>query len=558
MDTPRYILVLALGVVGMMLWQAWQKDYGMAPLMSEEPKAVVSPQNENQAGEVPVFDDKESNSGKNLKAELHAAPLAETTGHDKVKVTTDTLLLDIDPYGATIRHAELLQYPVHHNKPDEPFVLLDDTNEHFYIIQGGILSKEAAPTHESRFRTDRMEYSLERGQDTLLVPFEWSEGDIKVTKIFEFTRGSYLVKVRYVITNQSGESWKGRIYGQIKRDDPGRQGRRLIYTYTGAALSSPEKRYEKISFKDIREEKLERDVTNGWAAMIQHYFVTALIPGNKGGAYRYYTNSIGDQYFTIGAVSPGLEVAPGKEGETTEEIYMGPKVQKQLEQIADGLELTVDYGKLWFIAKPLFWCLGKLHKLTGNWGWAIILVTIMLKLLFYKLSAAGYRSMANMRRVQPRIISLKERYKNDKTRMNQAMMELYKEEKINPLGGCLPIVIQIPVFIALYWTLLESVEMRQADFALWINDLSSPDPYWVLPVLMGITMFIQQKLNPAPMDPVQQKVMMILPFAFTIFFGFFPSGLVLYWVVNNLLSIGQQWMITRNLERAGLSVRPKK
>lgn len=553
MDNLRLVLILSLGFVGMMLWQAWQKDYGVPPGV-EKAEPAVAPGESNNSADVPVLD---KNGSKAVKTERQLNPKASPS-RKRVKVKTDTLFLEIDPQGATVRRAELLQYPVHHNKPNEPFILLNDTNELYYIVQGGVLSKESAPTHEAMFRPGRMEYALADGQDTLEVPFEWSENGIDVTKIFEFTRNSYLVKVKYIVSNRSSEPWEGRIYNQIKRDDPGRQGRKLIYTYTGAVLSTPEKRYQKISFKDIREEKLEKDVKNGWAAMIQHYFITALIPGDTDSSYHYYTNSVDDKYFTIGAISPAMAVAPGKEEGVKEEIYLGPKVQKQLEKIADGLDLTVDYGKLWFIAKPLFWCLGKIHQLTGNWGWAIILVTIMLKVLFFRLSAAGFRSMANMRRVQPRIMALRERYKNDKTRMNQAMMELYKEEKINPLGGCFPIVIQIPVFIALYWVLLESVEMRQANFALWINDLSSPDPYWVLPVLMGITMFVQQRLNPAPMDPIQQKVMMILPFAFTVFFGFFPSGLVLYWVVNNLLSIGQQWLITRSLERAGLSVRPKK
>jgi YidC/Oxa1 family membrane protein insertase len=308
----------------------------------------------------------------------------------------------------------------------------------------------------------------------------------------------------------------------------------------------------------MRKENLSRTIVDGWAAMMQHYFLSAIIPdaASREGLH-YYSLFIADQRageeagrFVIGAATPQAQVPPGGSITLQHKFYIGPKIQSDLEKIAPGLELTVDYGVLWFIAKPLFWCLQKFHALTGNWGFAIILVTLMLKILFYNLSAAGYRSMARMRKVQPRLLAIRDRYKDDRARLNKAMMDLYKEEKINPLGGCFPILVQIPVFIALYWVLLESIELRQADFGLWIHDLSSQDPWYVLPVIMGLTMLLQQKLNPAPLDPVQEKVMMMLPFVFTIFFAFFPSGLVLYWVVNNILSIAQQWMITRNIERA--------
>ena len=332
---------------------------------------------------------------------------------------------------------------------------------------------------------------------------------------------------------------------------------RFIYTYTGTVISDPENRYEKISFDDIDDAPISKQSNDGWIAVIQHYFLAALVPANREETYHYYTKSLGNKMYTSGLISPGREISPGQETDFTEQIYIGPKDQDKLSGIAEGLDLTVDYGMLWFIAKPLFWGLKAIHEKINNWGWSIILVTVFLKLLFYKLSAAGYRSMANMRRVQPRLMSLKERYKDDRVKMNQAMMQIYKEEKINPFGGCFPILIQIPVFIALYWVLLESVELRQASFILWIVDLSRPDPYWVLPLIMGITMFIQQKLNPAPLDPIQAKVMMTLPIVFTVFFGFFPSGLVLYWVANNTLSILQQWLIMKNLEKAGLGHKKK-
>ncbi len=547
MDLPRFILVVCFVLVTMKLWTDWEMTYGLqqdtssAPAVERQPSAA-------ETGEIPTLIE----DTKPGIVPLHTPTdqQDEAALSSLVEVLTDTHHLKIDLRGAGINHAWLLQYPTAVDKPDDPFVLLDDSLPDVYVAQGGLLSGRAAPTHEALFQSARNNYSLAPGEDVLRVPFFWSGNGLSVTKTYELQRGSHLIKVVYRIENRSDEAWRGRSYSQFKRADPDHGGMRLLYTYTGAVISSPEKRYEKISFSDMAD-PLDRETQNGWIAMIQHYFVTALIPVHKDLAYRYYTRFIGNNLFTVGAITPAIEIPPGETGEISELIYVGPKVQSILAGIADGLDLTVDYGFLWFIAKPLFWCLSKIHDWTGNWGWSIILLTILLKILFYKLSAAGYRSMANMRRVQPRIMSIRDRYKNDKARLNQAMMQIYKEEKINPLGGCFPILIQIPVFIALYWVLLESVEMRQASFIFWWRDLSTPDPYWVLPVIMGITMYIQQKLNPAPIDPVQAKVMSVLPFVFTIFFGFFPSGLVLYWVANNTLSIGQQWLIMRNLERAG-------
>jgi YidC/Oxa1 family membrane protein insertase len=320
-------------------------------------------------------------------------------------------------------------------------------------------------------------------------------------------------------------------------------------TYIGAAISSPEKRYEKLPFDEMGSTPLDRTITGGWAAMLQHYFVAALVPpANE--PFQYYTKALDQHRYIVGMYGPQQQVEPGQSISLTSTIYAGPKDQDRLEQLAPGLDLTVDYGSLWFLSKPLFWWMQKLHAWTGNWGWAIILLTLTVKAALYRLAAASYRSMAHMKQVQPRLVALRERYANDKQRLNQAMMELYKQEKINPLGGCLPVLVQIPVFLALYWVLLESVELRQAPFIGWIKDLSTYDPYFVLPVLMGISMFVQQRMNPAPPDPVQAKVMQILPVVFTVFFIFFPAGLVLYWLVNNVLSIAQQWLITRSIEGA--------
>ena len=469
-----------------------------------------------------------------------------------IHVKTDVLDIEISTYGGTIQKSSLLKYPVSKKNKDEPVVLLKNNPDDFYLIQGGLLSENEIANHKTIFKADKFEFDMNTNEK-LSVSLVWESGSgLKVIKTFTFYRGQYVADVSQEVINKTDAVWSGRSYAQINRTEPLKKGSRFIYTYTGAVISSPEKRYHKIKFKDIQDEKLSVDIVNGWAAMPQHYFFTALIPGSKEDKYHYYTLNPDNKSYIIGAVTPGKTITPGTSDTFNQRVYIGPKLQKTLGQIAEGLELTVDYGFLWFIAEPVYWLLDHIHSFTKNWGWSIILVTLLLKIIFYKLSAAGYRSMANMRRVQPRLISIKERYKDDRARLNQAMMEIYKEEKINPLGGCFPIMIQIPVFISLYWVLLETVELRQADFILWIHDLSIPDPYFVLPLLMGITMFVQQKLNPAPMDPVQAKVMSVLPVVFTVFFAFFPSGLVLYWVVNNVLSIAQQWMITRNLEKAGL------
>jgi len=553
MDSMRFILLICLAMVTMKLWTSWETSYGPQTTPQQVAASGEDPVSAG-SGDVPALPDGAGTESPVRQQEIMATT---TVTPATVEVSTDVFRIKIDPRGAGIHHAALLDYPISIDKPDEPFVLMEDTPGLVYLSQGGLLSLQPAPTHETLYHPGGNAYALGQGQEgTLSVPFTWSGGGITVNKIFEFERGSHLIKVRYRIKNNSGETWSGRSYSQFKRFNPEQGGMRLIYTYTGAVISGPENRYEKIAFDDITDQALARDTQDGWVAMIQHYFVTALVPTDKNSAYHYYTRALDNNLFAAGAITPALSVAPGEEKEIVEQIYIGPKDQDKLAQIATGLDLTVDYGMLWFIAKPLFLGLSEVHKITGNWGWSIILITIFLKVLFYKLSAAGYRSMANMRRVQPRLIALRDRYKEDRVRMNQAMMQIYKEEKINPFGGCLPILVQIPVFIALYWVLLESIELRQAGFIFWLQDLSTRDPYYVLPLIMGVTMFIQQKLNPAPMDPVQAKVMMILPFVFTVFFAFFPSGLVLYWVANNVLSIIQQWMITRSLERAGLGAKP--
>ena len=546
METTRFLLIISLGLVLTMIWQAWVKDYGYLDAQNKI-KTTTETTEEN---EIIV----QETSAPKLSIEDRSTPTTtnndETTLVEKIKVTTDVFDLMINPRGGTIEYAALKKYPISKKNPDKKIVLLKrKEKDNFYLIQGGVLSKNGTITPDTIFSFDRKNYFLGDNKSISVPLYYVSEEGIKTTKTITFYKGQYVADIEYKIENQSQGPWAGRAYGEISRTKQKERESRFIYTYTGAVVSTPEERYEKIDFDDIEEGDLKINAVNGWVAMLQHYFLTALIPGEKDENYTYYTRNTNNGGYIAGAATPTKEIVGGGTEKLLHRIYIGPKEQKEIEKIAEGLSLTVDYGIFWFIAKPLYWLLDYIHTFTNNWGWSIVLVTIILKLLFYKLSAAGYRSMANMRRVQPRLVAIKERYQDDRAQLNKAMMDIYKREKINPLGGCFPILIQIPVFISLYWVLLESVELRQADFILWINDLSIADPFFVLPLLMGVTMFMQQKLNPAPMDPIQAKVMSVLPVVFTIFFAFFPAGLVLYWVANNILSIAQQWAITRSIEK---------
>ena len=565
MDNTRFILVTSLVLILFLLYQEWQKDYG--PIPQENTTQIT----ENRGGAEPS--DKLQDIPQTPGTGTSRQETIDLQRHEGVvSVVTDTFDIKIDLQGAIIVQAGLKKYPVSLEEKERPLMLLDRSTTLTHLIQDGLLGSSVAPTHENRYTSTTVVFSLAEGDEILEVPLRWAAPDntLEVTKIFRFMKGSHLVDIRYEIENRGTSPWTGKFYGQVKRNDPGRAGLLAgISTYTGAVFSSPENRYEKIGFDDLLEmqeeqqeqglkpsAQWEQTTAGGWAAMIQHYFLTALIPANPNEEVNYYAKVLKDGNYAAGMISPALTIAPGEKGKFENRLYMGPKDQEVLNEIAEGLNLTVDYGWLWVLAKPLFIGLRFLHELTGNWGWAIILVTVILKVVFFPLSAAGYRSMAKMRKVQPRILALNERYSNDSMQKRQAMMQIYKEEKLNPMGGCLPNLVQIPVFLALYWVLLESVELRQAPFIFWLNDLSTKDPFYILPLIMGATMFIQQKLNPPPMDPVQAKVMSFLPVIFTVFFATFPSGLVLYWVANSVLSIAQQWQITRSLERAGLG--PKK
>ncbi len=471
----------------------------------------------------------------------------------KITVHSDLYTMEIDTQGGTILKVFLNDYPEKLNDPDNKLQLMKPSGDDIFMARSGLIAGEglSAPSHETLFQSVKSDYEMGEREETLNVDMTWISGDgIKVTKRFTYTRGSYLVTIQHIVENGSTAQWSGREYRELVRTEPLDDGNsQFVYTYTGGAIYSEAEKYEKIKFGDMADKSLAREVKGGWIAMLQHYFVGAWIPPVDETDH-FYSNVFGGKRYVLGAYTPAFTVAEGGVHTFSTGFVAGPKLQDELKEIANGLDLSVDYGWLTVLAQPIFWLLKTIHSFIGNWGWSIILLTLLIKLVFYKLSETSYRSMANMRKMTPRIQALKERYGDDKQRMNTAMMEMYKKEKINPLGGCLPIVVQIPVFIALYWVLLESVELRQAPFMFWIEDMSTKDPYFVLPLIMGVSMFIQQKLNPAPPDPMQAKIMMSLPFVFTFFFAFFPAGLVLYWVTNNILSIAQQWHITRQIEAA--------
>ncbi|WP_321277471.1 membrane protein insertase YidC [Thiomicrorhabdus indica] len=470
----------------------------------------------------------------------------------RVRVITDQLDLVIDTQGGDIRDAKLLTYMATEDH-SKPFHLMNDAGPLVYMAQNGLATQPSAklpaPTHKDIWQVKQAEYVMTG--DTLEVPMTWERDGVKVTKTYKFTKGKHLIDVVYKVENNATENWAGSLYSQLVRNAYNPEESWMMYTYTGPVLydGNAEEKYVKHSFDDLNTMPVTgKAVTGGWAAMIQQYFLTAIVP-DQGAQNNYFAKPVGEGRYAVGVVEPLVTIPAGQSAEISSQLYIGPELQDVLADIAPGLELTIDYGVLTFLAEPLFWILDWIYSFVGNWGVAIIILTILIKLVFYKLSETSYRSMARLRKFQPKLQQLKENYGDDKVIFQQKMMKLYKEEKINPLGGCLPILIQMPVFIALYWVLLYSVEMRQAPFMLWIQDLSAMDPYFILPVLMGITMFIQQKLNPsAMMDEMQQKVFKLLPFIFTFFFLWFPAGLVLYWLVNNILSVGQQYYITKKIE----------
>ena len=551
MDNQRLFLFAGLGLTLMLLWQQWQIDYGSKP---PQDNAEETDNRDAVAEEVPAAAADQASAG------AAAAPTIPSDRSDKeriVTVLTDTLEVKLSTIGATIVGLKLKKYPVSIDDPDTYFSLLSDDPQQFYIAQSGLTSNASvAPTHLDAFDVELTDYRLDADQRQLRVDFFWRQEGIEVTKTYVFRADSYVIDVEYTVVNRSDKSWVGNQYRQLQRKGITDEGGGFfgVRSYIGGVISSPEDVYEKIDFDEFVEIEngvkiptVNQKITGGWASIIQHYFLSAWIP-DPSAENTYYTNAYPDRNrYVLGLYSQAKLVAVDGTERFSTTFYAGPKIQQDLAAVAPNLNLTVDYGFLSIVSEPLFRLLKWINEKVGNWGWSIIILTFIIKMVFYPLSHISYRSMAKMRKLQPKMQVLKERYGNDRAKMSQATMELYKKESVNPLGGCLPILIQIPVFIALYWVLLESVELRQAAFIGWIKDMAVRDPYFILPIIMGATMYIQQKLNPAPVDPVQAKVFMIMPFAFTLFFLFFPAGLVLYWVANNTLSIAQQYYITRHV-----------
>jgi YidC/Oxa1 family membrane protein insertase len=550
--------MVAFATICYMLWGAWQADYGPKPALSSSDspvitgKAAESVQTTAVSSVAPVVD-----------AKAVAAAI--------IKVKTDLFDIEIDSEGGTLRRLDLLQYPTEKEntivnklrtlvgmdkkKVDlTPTRLFNTDAEKEFLAQSGLIAdpgSDFVPDHHQKFNYQQQNYQLKPGENALVVPLTWDNGDgLSVTKTLTFTRGSYGISVSQKVTNHSTRAWTGKQYNQLlKTDYVDKSGNSFIRTYTGGVVYTEADKYKKVSFEDMAKDVLNTASKGGWTAMIQHYFAAAWIPPADQNNH-FYTKELQNSRFAIGSYSPSTAVPVNTELQFNAQLFAGPKVQTMMEKYAKGLELTVDYGWLTVIGKPIYWLLNEIHGFVHNWGLAILGVTLCIKLLFFKLSQASYRSMAKMRKIQPQLKALQERFADDKPRFNQEMMEMYKREKVNPLGGCLPIMVQIPVFISLYWVLIETVEIRQAPFLLWIQDLSSQDPFYLLPVLYGISMKVQQSLNPTPVDPVQAKVMQMFPIMLTVFFLFFPSGLVLYWICNNCLSILQQWYITKQIEAA--------
>jgi len=530
MDTQRLILFIVFSFSILLLWEAWQEKN--APPVSPAataPADTAVPRPSQELAKAPG-------------AGAIAAPAGALPKGERIKVKTDVIEAEIDVNGGDLRRIVLLKHGATEDK-SKPMVLLADEAPHYYVAQSGLIGA-ALPSHKEVFRAEAAAYALAEGAKELQVRLNWQDAaGTRVDKIYTFRRGSYLVDVAYEIKNAGATPIAPHAYFQLLRDDTPPAGESsFMPTYTGPAIYTDAEKFQKIAFGDIAKGKPAVTAKEGWVAMLQHYFLAAYLPP-AGPEREYYTKKVSDKLFAAGVILPVGAIAPGASASVKTPLYVGPQDQDTLKALAPGLDLAVDYGMLTVIATPLFWLLKTLYGLFGNWGWAIIALTVLIKLAFYPLSAASYRSMAKMKAVAPRLQKMKETYGDDRQKMHQAMMELYKTEKINPMGGCLPVLVQIPVFIALYWVLLYSVEMRHAPFALWIQDLTAPDPYYVLPIVMGLSMIVQTKLNPTPPDPLQAKIMMIMPVAFSVFFLWFPAGLVLYWVVNNILSIAQQWRI---------------
>ncbi|MEQ6917875.1 membrane protein insertase YidC [Halomonas aquatica] len=551
MDVKRLLLLIPLALLAYLMIVQWNQDYGQATPEPQAPAVSSSAADGNRqaaSGGDDLSVPAAVTSGDDVTGGIPGTPDTPSGSRDLVAVVTDVLDVRIDPQGGDIVYAALPQHSFSLGS-DRPYVLLSDSESRSYVARSGLQLEG----HEGRitFTPEATEYRLGENDDRLDVDLAAEVNGVELIKRLSFERDSYAVDVKYYLANNNEEPLTARFIGQLARDnssDPSSGPKMGMRSYLGAAYSTPEDRYLKVDFDEIQEGAFNnRDVEGGWVAIIQHYFTSAWAPAqNQQNLYYATTDARGRNVAAF--AGPTSNVAGNGEATLGATLYMGPKVQDRLEAVAPNLELTVDFGWLWFIANPLFWLLDHIHDLIGNWGWSIVLLTMLVKTALWPLSAKAYKSMARMRKLGPEMQRLKEQFGDDRQKMSQEMMKFYQKEKINPLGGCLPILVQMPVFIALYWMLLESVELRHAPFMFWIQDLSVKDPYFILPILMGASMFVQQLLNPTPPDPMQAKIMKMLPIVFTFFFLWFPAGLVIYWVVNNCISIVQQYTITRKIE----------
>lgn len=567
MDYIKYALIAGLAAVSYLLLLAWQEDY---PPVSSQNEPVA----ENTAV-LPLTGSTEDTSGSDLPLATAGSSASANTSSDipsvgsnpvanngsgvtavndrLISVSTDVLNIQIDPLGGDIVYASLPEYATSLETPDVPFVLLENTSGRTYVAQNGIIGRDGIDSGAQRplYSSQRSSFSLDQGQNLLNVVLTYKQDNgVTINKTFTFRRGDYLIDIGFDVDNQSNSAWQGNLFGQIKRNnfaDPTSATSFGKSSYLGFATTTPDDNYTKVEFSDIEESSSSHSITGGWVALSQHYFMSAFVPSSDGqNDFSFRQNNQGE--YIGGFTSAAFEIQPGQQSSQQIQFYAGPKDQERLKEIAPWLDRTINYGFLWFIASPIHTLLTLINSVLGNFGWSILVLTLIVKAIFFKLSATSYRSMANMRRVMPKMNQLKERYGDDKMKLQKETMELYRKEKINPFGGCLPMLVQMPVFISLYWVLMEGVELRQAPWILWINDLSVMDPYFVLPLLMGASMYVQFMLNPTPQDPMQAKVMKFMPIGMTIFFLWFPAGLVLYWLANSVLGIAQQYYVTRKIE----------
>lgn len=554
MNSPRSILLVAFIVVSFFLFQQWTIDTAPGTKAPQQTQQTTQ-QTENQnSAAVPQAG---SNTADSAVPESNS-PNAITSNGRLITVVTDELELKIDLNGGDIVSAKLLEFAATLDS-EERFQLLKRNSNHIYIAQSGLIGPQGIDSNNGRaqYQATQERYRLEG--DTLEVPLTTqTESGLQVTKTFVIKRGHYDIGVNYAVENQGSEAAQFQFYGQLQQTMAGGEsGSMIMPTYFGAAYSQDEDKFEKYPFDDMREKKLNVTTESGWVSMLQHYFVAAWVP-TQTQQNKFYSQVTRSNQAVIGVLYPSTTVQPGTSQTINSTLFVGPKDQDAMAQVAPYLDLTVDYGFLWWLAQPIFKLLQFLQSFVINWGLAIILVTVIIKALLFPLTKAQYVSMAKMRLLQPKMKSLRERYGDDRQKMGQAMMKLYKEEKVNPLGGCLPMLLQLPIFLSLYWVLLESVELRHSSFVFWIQDLSTKDPYYILPILMGASMFFMQRLQPTPAtDPMQQKLFQYMPVIFTVFFLWFPSGLVLYWLVSNLITIAQMLIIYNGLEKKGINVRGK-